>query len=83
MSKCNNSELLKKKTNEWLQNNAKINNQTILDDLQREYTLKNKQIKLIFCYSNEKLSIAIDNDISSLKTINVKGERDPFTKPEQ
>ncbi len=46
-AKCNNPELLKKRASEWMQNSANTNNQTILDDLEKEYTLKNKQINVI------------------------------------
>lgn len=44
---CNSSELLEKRANEWLQNSAKMNNQTILDDMNKSNQLNNNQIKVI------------------------------------
>lgn len=46
-AKCNSEDLLKKRSNEWLENSAKTNNQTILSDLDKEYSLKNNQISVI------------------------------------
>lgn len=46
-ARCNSSELLEKRANEWLQNSAKTNNQTILEDLNNSYQLNNNQINVI------------------------------------
>lgn len=46
-AKCNNVDLLKKRANEWLINSAKTNNQVLHDDLDKEYTLKNKSISVV------------------------------------
>lgn len=46
-ARCNSSELIEKRANEWLQNSAKINNQTILEDLNKSYQLNNNQINVI------------------------------------
>lgn len=46
-ARCNSSELLEKRANEWLQNSAKANNQTILEDLNKSYQLNNNQINVI------------------------------------
>ena len=46
-AKCNSEDLLKKRSNEWIENSAKTNNQTILSDLDKEYSLKNNRISVI------------------------------------
>ena len=46
-AKCNSEELLSKRSKEWLQNSTKTNGQTILDDLDNEYSLKNNSVKVV------------------------------------
>ena len=46
-ARCNSEELLKTRAKEWLANSADTNGQTITDNLDKEYTLKNNQLKVV------------------------------------
>ena len=82
-AKCNSEELLNKRSKEWLENSTKTNGQTMLDDLNNEYSLKNNSIKVVektvtkdnknrhykFIYYNQTMLIFGYNNKELSKTI--------------
>lgn len=82
-ARCNSEELLKTRAKEWLSNSADTNGQTITDNLDKEYTLKNNQLKVVekvatkdnkkryykFIYYNQTMLIFAYNDSDLSNTV--------------
>lgn len=82
-ARCNSEELLKTRAKEWLANSADTNRQIITDNLDKEYTLKNNQLKVVekvatkdnkkryykFIYYNQTMLIFAYNDSDLSNTV--------------
>lgn len=82
-ARCNSEELLKTRAKEWLANSADTNGQTISDNLDKEYALKNNQLKVVekvatkdnkkryykFLYYNQTMLIFAYNDSDLSNTV--------------
>ena len=82
-ARCNSEELLKTRAKEWLANSADTNGQTISDNLDKEYALKNNQLKVDekvatkdnkkryykFLYYNQTMLIFAYNDSNLSNTV--------------